>query len=74
MKKNEFKKMVKDYIKDRWGYLDYKKVYITVEEWSMGYIATCVIIINTAIVYKVYVDSDYDKTCIEKVETKVIGL
>lgn len=74
MKKNEFKKMVKEYIKERWGYLEYKYVYIEVDEWAMGYLASCVIIVNTAFVYKVFIDSDYDKTCIEKVESKVLGL
>ncbi|MBR5320800.1 MAG: hypothetical protein IKU41_03050 [Clostridia bacterium] len=71
MKKSEFKKMVKEYIKNTYGYLDYKHLYIEVEEWSLGYLATCVIIVNTAIVYKLFVDSDYDKTMIQKTELKV---
>ena len=74
MNKREFKKLVKEYIEDRWGYLEYKSLYIDIDSNIFGYSAFCVIVVNSAIVYKVVIDSDVDKTRIANRELKIYNI
>ena len=74
MKKSEFKKLVKEYIKEHYGFTKYKCVYINIDDSILGYVAYCVITINSAIVYSLTIFSDIEKSNIQHTELKVVYL
>lgn len=75
MKKSEFKKIVREYLNEAYEFSGFKSLYIKVEDWNeYGYIAYCVMIVNTSIVHKFKVFSDSDKTKINDIKTEVYFL